>query len=232
MPPGELENREKKHLGRRVVLMIVGLFFAGLGVAVTRHGGLGVSPISSVANVVAAWRPELSFGSWLLLWNCVLIVAQVVLLGGKFPPFQLLQVPLSVLFGWFADLGVWCMSFFPVSWYPLKIVVVLLGILVMSFGITLTLRAKVIMNSGEALVNVIAEKWDLKFSNVKIGFDLACVALAVVLSLGLFDFTVVGTREGTVLTALGTGLAIKFWQRVLPGEKEHVDTVPTKEENL
>jgi len=206
---------EKRDLPRRTLMMVVGLFFAGLGVAVTRHGGLGVSPISSVANVISAWRPELSFGTWLLLWNCVLIAGQAVLLGSRFQLLQLLQVPLSVLFGWFADFGVWCMSFLPVSWYPLRILVVVVGIFVLGFGITLTVRANVIMNSGEAIVNVIAEKWQLKFSNVKIAFDLSCVALAVVLSLFLFDFTVVGTREGTVLAALGTGLAVKFWQNVL-----------------
>ena len=38
---------------KRYLLFIICLFFMGLGVALTKHGELGVSPISSVANVVS-----------------------------------------------------------------------------------------------------------------------------------------------------------------------------------
>lgn len=43
----------KRELLGRYVLLIAGLFFAGVGVAFTKHGELGVSPISSVANVMS-----------------------------------------------------------------------------------------------------------------------------------------------------------------------------------
>lgn len=42
----------KNEIRKRYVLFIVSLFFAALGVAFTKHGELGVSPISSVANVM------------------------------------------------------------------------------------------------------------------------------------------------------------------------------------
>ena len=41
----------KREVFKRYLLFIVGLFFSGIGVAFTKHGELGVSPISSVANV-------------------------------------------------------------------------------------------------------------------------------------------------------------------------------------
>ena len=43
----------KKELCKRYLLFIVSLFFSGLGVAIARHGALGVPPISSVANVLS-----------------------------------------------------------------------------------------------------------------------------------------------------------------------------------
>ena len=52
------------------------------------------------------------------------------------------------------------------------------------------------------------------FGNVKIAFDVSCVVLAMILSLLLFDFTIVGIREGTVISALCTGLAVKLFQRL------------------
>ena len=73
--------------------------------AFTKHGELGIPPISSLANVLSCRFPALSLGSWLIVWNCVLIVGQILILRRRFRPVQLLQVPLSFLFGWFTDLG-------------------------------------------------------------------------------------------------------------------------------
>ena len=38
---------------KRYILFIISLFFSALGVAFTKHGELGVSPVSSVANVMS-----------------------------------------------------------------------------------------------------------------------------------------------------------------------------------
>ena len=41
-----------KELAKRYALFIISLFISALGVAITKKGELGVSPISSVADVV------------------------------------------------------------------------------------------------------------------------------------------------------------------------------------
>lgn len=60
--------------------------FSGIGVAFTKTGALGVSPISSLANVMSIRFPILSIGEWLIVTNCVLIIGQILLLGKKFKP--------------------------------------------------------------------------------------------------------------------------------------------------
>ena len=47
---------------QRYFLFVIGLFFSALGVAITKKGELGVSPISSVANVMSIRLPQLSLG--------------------------------------------------------------------------------------------------------------------------------------------------------------------------
>lgn len=89
---------------KRYILFVISLFFAALGVAFTKHAELGVSPISAVANVLSCKFTSLSLGTWLIIWNCALIVGQIIILRKKFQPIQLLQVPLSFLFGWFTDI--------------------------------------------------------------------------------------------------------------------------------
>ena len=205
----------KKEIVKRYVLFIIGLFFLALGVAFTKHGELGVSPLSSVSNVMS-WRfDSLSLGTWLIIWNCTMILGQIMVLRKNFQWMQLLQLPLSFLFGWFTDLGVLIVSPIPLPNYPVKLIVVVIGIVILSFGIVLTLIANVIMNSGEAFVKAIADTIHTDFGNVKVAFDIFCVALAVVLSLIFFDLRIIGVREGTILSALFAGMIIKFFNRKL-----------------
>ena len=212
----------KAEIARRYILFIISLFFAALGVAFTKSGELGVSPISSVANVLSLKFSALSLGTWLIIWNCVLILGQIIILRKKFQPIQLLQVPLSFLFGWFTDLGMWIVSFIPVNSYPVRLVMVVVGIVILGFGISLAVIANVIMNSGEAFVKAVSDTISKEFGNVKIAFDILCVVFSIVLSLIFFEFTIVGTREGTIISALLTGVVVKFFSKRL---KNPLDTV-------
>lgn len=205
----------KSEIAKRYVLFIISLFFAALGVAFTKHGELGVSPISSVANVLSYKFSVLSMGTWLIIWNCCLIVGQIFILRRKFQLIQLLQIPLSFLFGWFTDLGMWIVSFIPANSYPIRIAMVIIGVVILGFGISLSVIANVIMNAGEAFVKAVSDTISKDFGNVKIVFDVLCVVFSLILSLIFFDFTIVGTREGTVISALLTGVVVKFFSRNL-----------------
>ncbi len=201
----------KSEIAKRYSLFIISLFFAALGVAFTKCGELGVSPVSSVANVMSCKFPSISLGTWLIIWNCILIAGQIFILRREFQPIQLLQIPLSFVFGWFTDFGMWLTSFIPVNSYPVRIVMVVIGIVILGFGISLSVIADVIMNSGEAFVKAVSDTLNRDFGNVKITFDVLYVIISVVLSLLFFDFTIVGTREGTVISALFTGIVVKFF---------------------
>lgn len=205
----------KTEITKRYVLFIVSLFFAALGVAFTKHGELGVSPISSVANVMSFKFPVLSLGEWLIIWNCILILGQILILRKNFKLIQLLQIPLSFLFGWFTDFGMWMVSFIPANTYPIRLIMVIIGIVILGFGISLAVIANVIMNSGEAFVKAVSDTINKEFGNVKIAFDVLCVTFALILSLIFFDFRIVGTREGTFISALFTGVVVKFFSRKL-----------------
>lgn len=204
----------KKETEKRYVLFVISLFISALGVAFTKHGELGVSPISSVANVMSIKLDFFSLGIWLIIWNCVLILGQILILRKKFKPIQLLQIPLSFLFGYFTDFGLWLVGFIPAESYIMRLVMVFIGIVILGFGVTLSVSANVIMNSGEAFVKAISDTTNKNFGNVKIAFDVSCVVLALILSLLFFDFTIVGTREGTIISALCTGLVVKLFRKL------------------
>ena len=207
---------------KRYILFIISLFFAALGVAFTKSGELGVSPVSSVANVLSLRFTFFTIGTWLIIWNCILILGQILILRKNFQLIQLLQVPLSFLFGWFTDFGMWIVSFIPVNSYPVRLIMVVVGIIILGFGISLAVIANVIMNSGEAFVKAISDTINKDFGNVKIAVDILFVVFSIILSFIFFDFTIVGTREGTIISAVFTGVFVKFFSRIL---KKPLDAV-------
>lgn len=206
---------KKKEIAKRYILFIISLFFAALGVAFAKSGELGVSPISSVPNVLSLKFTEVSMGNWLIIWNCLLIVGQILILRKKFQPIQLLQVPLSFLFGYFTDFGMWIVFFIPINSYFTQLAMVIIGVVILGFGIALSVIANVIMNAGEAFVKTVADVTKKNFGNVKIAFDVSNVLLSIIISLILFDLKIVGAREGTLIAAFCTGLVVKFFSKML-----------------
>ena len=205
----------KRELVKRYVVFVISLFFMGLGVAMTKYADLGVSPISSVANVVSIKFTFLSFGMWLTVTNCLLLLGQILLLRRRFKPIRLLQIALSFLFGYFTDLGMLIVKAIPNDSYFVKLALVIGGVLILGFGIALGVIADVILNSGEAFVKALSDVAKKDFGNTKIFFDVSWVALSVLLSLVLFKGRLLGVREGTVISALLVGLAVKLFRALL-----------------
>ena len=203
-----MKNSKEKII--RYALLILGIFFVGLGIALAKRSGLGISPVSSVANVISLKFPVLSVGTWLMLWNCFMVLLQVAILRKAFKLIQLLQFPISLLLGVFTDACVFAVSIIPVELYVIRLLLVILGVLVLALGIVFMMLSDTVMNVGEALVKVLSDVLKKDFGNVKIIFDICCVTLSAVLSILFFDFKVVGIREGTLITACFTGTAVKL----------------------
>ncbi len=214
----------KKETSKRYILFIISLFFIGLGIAFTKCGELGVSPISSVANILSLKFTYLSMGSWLIVTNCTFVVCQILILRKNFKPIQLLQFPLSFLFGYFTDFGMLLAKSVPVNSYIMQLVMVISGIIILGFGISLSVIANVIMNAGEALVKTLSDVMHRNFGNVKIFFDVSCVVLSIILSLIFFNFKIVGTREGTLIAAFLTGITVKIFTKLFKSPLERLLT--------
>lgn len=210
-----MEKMSGKETVKRYVLFIISVFFCGLGVAFTKHAELGVSPISSIANVVSIKFDFISFGTWLIVSNCVLLLGQIILLRRNFNPIQLLQIPLSFLFGYFTDFGLWIIEDIPNENYIVRLLLVAAGIIFIGFGIALGVIADVILNSGEAIVKAISDVTKKEFGTVKIIFDITWVLMSVVLSLIFFDGKLLGTREGTIISAVFVGVTVKFFKPLM-----------------
>ena len=200
----------KKEFTKRFLLFVIGLFFSGLGIAFSKRADLGISTISSMPNVLSIKFDFISFGLWSAVTNCLMLLGQVIILRKNFKLLQLLQIPLSFVFGWFCDIGLYIVSFIPVPNYFVRMLLTLAGVAVLGFGIALAVIANILYNSGEGLVKAISDTAHKDFGKTKIAFDICWVAAAAALSM-LFFGKIVGIREGTM------GLTIA--QKII---KEHI----------
>lgn len=191
----------------RIALMLAGIAVMALGIDVVVKADLGNSPISATPNVLALGFPAVSFGTFMLGWQCFLVLVQVVLLRREFRLVDLWQIPISVFFGlcidWFmALLGAAAPTTYLASWLWLVV-----GMAVLAAGIVMTVVSGTVMNCGEAVVQAVVRKTGARFGTVKVGFDLACAALAVLCAL-VFIGHLAGVREGTVVCAALTGVVV------------------------
>lgn len=113
----------------------------------------------------------LTMGQFTFLLNMVLIIGRMIFLRKDFQKLQLIQIPISVLFGYFIDLTMSLLSFFTPSNYIIKIISLLAGCIILALGVSIEVLANVVMLSGEAFVKVILTKLKKEFGITKICSD-------------------------------------------------------------
>ncbi|MGI6254887.1 MAG: YczE/YyaS/YitT family protein [Acutalibacter sp.] len=190
--------------GKRYCVLLVGLAVMAFGVAFSIKGDLGTSPISSVPYAVSTFAP-LTVGQATIVMHCVFILLQILILRKNYRPIQLLQLPVALFFGYLTDLGVWAVQGIACPAYWQRWIVCLVGVLLVAIGVTLEVKANVVVLAGEGVVLAICQAFPkLKFGTMKVAFDVTLVVIACVLSL-VFTGRVQGVREGTLAAALLVG---------------------------
>lgn len=199
---------------RRYALFLTGLFIASLGVAFSTKAGLGTSPVASVPYSVSLVSPLLSFGSWLNLLSLIQILVQVAVLKGKCNWLEIaVQTVLAFVYGYLTDFSCWLIRGIPVNGYAVQFGYMLLGCVILAFGIWVQFRGGVAMLPGEAMNRAISKVTGRRYENVKIFFDILYITLAALICL-VFLGELKGVREGSVIAALAVGVIIRLFNRV------------------
>lgn len=197
----------------KILFFIAGVYFMGLGVALSVTANLGTSPISSLPYVLSQITP-FTMGVMTVAMNIVFIVLQILILRKQFKLWYLLQLPGLLLFSAAIDLNNYLLSGIVPEAYWLQFLIMLLGCVVLGFGIALLLKADIFMMPGDFLVKVISDKTGRNFGRLKVCFDVVLVVISVTVSL-IFLQQVVGVREGSLVAALTIGFIVNFFSRYL-----------------
>ena len=198
---------------KRYVIFLIGLFINSLGVSLIRKASLGTSPISAIPYVLSLQFP-FTLGEFTIVFSLLLIFLQLLILRKNFKLEHVLQIPISVLFGYFIDLTMEMLSFVNPENYLSRIVYLLIGCVILGFGVYTEVLANVAMLPGESFVRAITFTWKTDFGITKICFDVSMTVIAGVLALVFFR-QLQGVREGTIIAALLVGFIARLFGRWL-----------------
>ena len=198
---------------KRYLLLLAGLFVSAVGVVLVTKGNLGTSCISSVPYVLSLVFP-MSMGVFTILFSLALIVGQLFILGKDFKLEHALQIPVSILFGWFIDLVMPIFGFLTPQSYVQKLLLVILGCAVVGISVYLQVIADVVMLPGESFVRSVVKRWNTEFGTTKIVFDVTISALAALISL-VCTGKLMGVREGTLIASVLVGYIARWLKKKL-----------------
>ena len=216
---------------KRYLIFLVGLFVNSLGVSLITKANLGTSPISSIPYVLSLNFP-FTLGNFTIFFSIFLIVLQLIILRKNFKLEHILQIPVSIIFGYFIDLTMILFFWVNPEAYIMKIVYLLIGCLILGVGVYMEVLADVVMLPGESFVRAIVLTWKTNFGTTKICFDVSMSVIAAVLSF-VFAGKLAGVREGTVIAALLVGFIARLIAKKLAFLKDMIfpESVSAENEN-
>jgi len=196
---------------RRWLTFLLGVWVMSIGIALSVHGQLGTSPISNIPAVIDA-ATDLSIGSMVVALNIFFVFMQMLILRRRFKAFQLVQIPIAIIFGMLVDLSYYLTSWVQPDHYIMKWVVTILAALILGVGVYIQIQPKLIYLPGEGIVMALTQVTNVRFGTMKQIFDWSLVIIAVILSLVLLQ-RLEGVREGTVFAAFAVGGVVKAIER-------------------
>ena len=191
----------------RAWIYTLGMLILALGLTLNTKTGLGVSPILSMAYCTSQiW--EVNFGDTTFVIYILFVAGQLVIRGKNRQWYDLLQLPLSLVFSRLLNLFDARIPYDPaLHGLGANLLVLLLAIVVTGIGVSMTVNMRLVPNPGDGIVQALADRMGRDQGFAKNIFDLGCVALTCVVSLGAAG-QIIGIGIGTLAAMVGVGRAI------------------------
>ncbi len=214
----EKVKRSKKEWARRYVGFVFIMFVVAFGISLSIRANLGSSSISAPPYVISLIPGmPLTMGTLVIIMHLMFIAGQILVLQKDYEPRQLLQIVVTLVFGFYTDVTMWMTSFLQIpaalphaiAW-PLQFVELLIGGAILAFGIACEVRSDTLMLAPEGLSLAISRKFNKDFGKVKIVSDTLLVVIAIVLMFIYFrhwDWKMIGV--GTLVSMFYVGFMVR-----------------------
>lgn len=199
----------------RFIIYIIGMIILALGLSLSTKTKLGVSALTSFPYMLSEIY-NLKFGDITLIYYIFLILIEIILhiimKQKKMIINDILSIFLSIIFTRGMNIFI---SFFPdiTNNYIYKILLMLLAIIFIGVGISLTVVSKLVPNPADGLVSTISEFTKKNMGLIKNICDITCVSITVILSLILKN-KIIGVGIGTLMAMLLVGRVVYIFNKL------------------
>lgn len=208
-----MQQRNSHELLKRYIFFFLGICLNAFGIALFTRSKLGTGPTSCIPYVVSL-KSGLSFGTCTFMFNILLLLGQIILLRKNFPRYQLLQLPVTLLFSILIDGAMKFTTFVNTDIYWIALLYNILGCVFRAVGVSCQVVADVVMLSTEAFVKALSDVSKKEFSWIKLFFDVFMAAVAIALSFLLLG-RLESVREGTLIIVLLVGPVSHYFTKRL-----------------
>lgn len=189
---------------RRIAVYLIGMMILGCGIDLNTKTQLGVSPIISVAYSSGTIL-GVSIGVSTFTFYILIILLELILLKGKLPPVQFLQIGVSFLTSAFIQLFDVILP--DLTTGPGRGIGLALAIILTGIGACVTITMRLIPNPADGLVDVISQIIHRDLGLSKNIFDAFCIILSFSIGM-IFAGKLIGIGIGTVCSVIFTGRVI------------------------
>ena len=202
---------KKQQGGFRIFFYLLSLVILALGITLNTKTGLGVSPIISVSYSVSQVL-GLNFGNVTFVWYTIFVLAQLVIRGKNRRWYDLLQIPLSIVFTRFLNLFDaaihWKTDSFAANLVLLAVAIVFTGV-----GAAMSVNMRLVPNPGDGIVAAVSDFLHKDMGFAKNLFDLINISITFVIGIVSGHF-LVGIGVGTVFAVIGVGRAVAVFNHL------------------
>ena len=189
--------------GELALLLVV--VINSLGVVLMLYSGSGISAISSVPYAFSDVFNKISLGTWTYIFQGLLVLS-LMIMRKKFVAPYLFSFVVGFTFSEMLDVHELWLNILPTG-LPERAVYFIVSYLILSFGIALSNRCGLPIIPTDLFPRELADITKVKYSKIKIGFDVTCLAVTALMTgilLGHLD----GLGIGTIMAAFTMGKAV------------------------
>ena len=205
-----MQEKQKKMI-LRISMYLIGIVILACGITMNTKTKLGVSPIISMPYAVAQiWGFETGKAVFAAYLSFILL--QIILLKGKFPPFQLLQIAASYLTSAFITIFDGILP--SPDQLGMRLALLILAIILTGIGAAITVDVNIVPNPADGLARVLGEKCGKNMGFGKNLFDFSAIVISIIIGM-LGAGHIVGIGIGTVVAMICTGRVIAVFNHFL-----------------
>lgn len=214
------------------ICYILGVVILALGTALLTKADFGLSMVVAPAYLIhlklSQYFSFITFGVAEYLFQGFLLIL-ISLILRKFKISYLFSFVTAVLYGLVLDGFILVTDLIPSNTIPLRIILFVVGILCITFGVSMFFHTYISPEAYEVFVKDISQAKGYDIAKTKTVYDFTSCAISIILSFcffGLFHFEGVGV--GTIITACINGTLIGFFGKILDKHFEFKDALPLR----